>query len=125
MMTDVKVNDMIAFKVMTADFQISDYVIGLVEELHGDTTNPSYDLSLLIMGTPGIEIFRYMRQCDSIKFIEWMNYFSLFTAGRDHIKHLAISDDCDVAEMLRIQIDRQDIYECKILELWKLVAKFE
>lgn len=111
MQTDVKVNDMIAFKVMTADFQISDYVIGLVEELHGDTNNPSYDLSLLIMGTYGIRIFRQMRQCDSI------NEDFSFTAGRDHIKHLAISDDDDVAEMLRIQIDRQDIYECKILEM--------
>lgn len=49
---DVKLNDMIAFKVMTADFQISDYVIGLVEELHGDTSNLSYDLTLLIMGKP-------------------------------------------------------------------------
>lgn len=48
--TDVKVNDMIAFRVMTADFQISGYVIGLVEELHGDVNVPSYDLTILIMG---------------------------------------------------------------------------
>lgn len=48
--SDVKVHDMIAFKVMTADFQISDYVIGMIEELHGDTSDPSYDLTLLIMG---------------------------------------------------------------------------
>lgn len=48
--TDVKVNDMIAFKVMTADFQISDYIIGLIEELHGDVSSASYDLTLLIMG---------------------------------------------------------------------------
>lgn len=47
---DVKVHDMIAFKVMTVDFQISDYVIGLIEQLHGDTSIPSYDLTLLIMG---------------------------------------------------------------------------
>lgn len=47
---DVKVNDMIAFKVMTADFQISEYVIGLVEEIHGDTSDTTYDLTILIMG---------------------------------------------------------------------------
>lgn len=47
---EVKLNDMIGFKVMTADFQISNYAIGLVEELHGDTSNLSYDLTLLIMG---------------------------------------------------------------------------
>lgn len=47
---DVNVNDMIAFKVMTADFQISGYVIGLIEELIGNTSDPSYDLTLLIMG---------------------------------------------------------------------------
>lgn len=52
LLTDVKLNDMIAFKVMTEDFQISDYAIGLVEELHGDTSNRSYDLTLLIMGKP-------------------------------------------------------------------------
>lgn len=48
--TDAKVNDMIAFKVMTVDFQISDYIIGLIEELHGDTSSTSYDLTILIMG---------------------------------------------------------------------------
>lgn len=49
MQSDVKVNDMIAFKVMTPDFQVSDYAIGLVEDLEGDTS-ASFDLTLLIMG---------------------------------------------------------------------------
>lgn len=41
--------------------------------------------------------------------------FFALTAGRDHIKHLNVTDD--VAEMLRIQINRQDIFDSKILEL--------
>lgn len=58
---DVKVNDMIAFKVMTADFQISGYVIGLVEELNGDLSTRSYDLTLLIMGKFGNQIYFLIR----------------------------------------------------------------
>lgn len=59
---DVKVNDMIAFKVMTADFQISGYVIGLVEELLGDPSTTSYDLTLLIMGMSGNRIHFLIRK---------------------------------------------------------------
>lgn len=48
----VKQMDMIAFKVFTPNFEKSDYVIGLVESIVGETTsNPQdYDLILQIMG---------------------------------------------------------------------------
>lgn len=52
MTNDVKEMDMIAFKVFTPNFEQSNYVIGLVEEIVGRTTpdQQDYDLVLQIMG---------------------------------------------------------------------------
>lgn len=52
MTNDVKVMDMIAFKVFTPNFEQSSYVIGLVEEIIGRTTTEQqdYDLVIQIMG---------------------------------------------------------------------------
>lgn len=47
---DVKINDMIAFKVMSPSFQPSEYIIGLVENFTGELSNMTFELSLLIMG---------------------------------------------------------------------------
>lgn len=52
MTNDVKEMDMIAFKVFTPNFEQSNYIIGLVEEIVGRTTTDQqdYDLVLQIMG---------------------------------------------------------------------------
>ena len=52
MQNDVKEMDMIAFKVFTPSFEMSDYVIGLVESVIGKTTpeQQDFDLMLQIMG---------------------------------------------------------------------------
>lgn len=52
MENDVKETDMIAFKVFTPNFEMSEYVIGLVEAIIGKSTpeQQDYDLKLLIMG---------------------------------------------------------------------------
>lgn len=50
---EVKENDMIAFRVLTPDFETSDYIIGLIEKIN-KTTNAAnqidWDFTLLIMG---------------------------------------------------------------------------
>lgn len=52
MNNDAKEMDMIAFKVFTPSFEMSDYVIGLVEKIIGEMSSDQqdYDLVLQIMG---------------------------------------------------------------------------
>lgn len=52
MNNDVNEMDMIAFKVFTPSYEISDYAIGLVEKIIGNESHnkQDYDLVLQIMG---------------------------------------------------------------------------
>lgn len=48
--TNVKIDDFIAFRILSPEFSLSDYVIGLIEQLHGDIEARNYQLTLQIMG---------------------------------------------------------------------------
>ncbi|XP_055301361.1 uncharacterized protein LOC129567971 isoform X3 [Sitodiplosis mosellana] len=88
MHNDVKEMDMIAFKVFTLNFEKSDYVIGLVESIIGRTTPEQQDYDLMLQ----------------------------IMAGGKHIEHLS-DPTSDENDTIRIQINRMDIFDAKILTL--------
>lgn len=84
-------NDIIAFKVFTPDFQMSNqHVIGLVDSVikrdSAVNRTDDYDLILTIM------------------------------AGNSQIEHLKINDDND-SQSVQIGINRMDMFDVKLLKL--------
>lgn len=117
---DLKVNDMIAFRVMTTDFRLSDYAIGMIEEIDGDVSSADCNFTIQIMGNFNLteqKNFKISKMEFLISIFFLFLFVRLLTGGKDNVKHLSGNDDVADSSFSRIQINKIDIYDSKIVEL--------